>query len=1556
MKRLLRSRADRKKRWSVGRGLLAVRGSLALCVLMTAPLLCQEEARPYFALNSSRTFAPGEKPSITVTTSSVPDLAFRVYKIRDPFKFFAELEDPHMFGGQGQRPAHEKTWIERFHAWKQTWRDKVRWGVRNQFTDNAWKDVHQWHAPKDNRSHGPTTFATAPVLNAQQVVATWQTHFASPEAWHTSTIPVEVTQEGVYLVEATRDDQRAFTIVMVSEIGIISKTTKGHLAGVVAKRSTGEPIPDCDVLLWTTKDAKTRIKTNRDDIFDERVSIPQGNEPQPMVMAKVGASFAASSLPGYSLMNRFDDYSGYAYTDRPVYRPGHQVSFKGIVRTKQGNVNQIPTLKSIPVEVTGPEDKKVYQKALDLDAFGSLAGDLTLPKDAPLGTYQIILHTGESQVGGSFEVEEYKKPEYEVRVTPAKARVLEGDDIPVTIDAQYFFGEPVAGAKVEYVVHRVRYWDWGYYGEPDDDEPQQMQQDYQGDADEQLLDETGTLDADGKLQITIPTQIDEHANDMRYRIEARVTDAGNREITGTGFVLATFGSFRLRISPEKWFVSAGAAAAFNVSAADYDNHPVSTAVTVDLIRYSWRDKNHVVSASTGGQTDAQGNTRVQLTIPKEGGGFEVRVRAHTPEGRQVESSTWIYSGGEDWDFGEGGERRVQLVPDQKHYAPGDTAHILVITGVKHARVLVSVEGAALSQLRMVDAPGPSVTVDVPITTESSPDIFVSASFFFDNEFYNGTKMVKVPPNDRKLSVEIKSSKPQYTPGEGAQLTVDAKDAAGKPVNAEISVGVVDEAIYGIKPDTTPDGIQIFYGTQYNTVQTDSSLSYYFHGEAGKRRMQLAALRPHRSFAALKPDRLVMPKVRKAFPDTTLWLPRLMTDANGHAVANFTFPDSITAWRTTARAITADTKVGGAVLKTIVRKNVILRLVTPRFFTMGDEVTISAIAHNYLTSAKQARMTMDVKGVEILDPGPREVTIDAKGEMKSDWRVRATTPGEATITGAVLTDEESDAMELPIPVNAFGVKLSEAKSGAISNAGAADVAMQFPAQIVPQSRAIDVSFSPSVAGAMFSALDYLTQFPYGCTEQTMSSFLPNVIVTHALQELKVSTDVNQEVLAAKLKAGLERLGEYQHEDGGWGWWKTDESEVFMTAYVVGGLSQAKSAGVAVNDDSVQRGLKWLRAAYDKNPAMTADLKAYVVYAMAQAGALDPKPLEDAWNLHEKLSSDGAALLGLAFETAKNASRADVLAKQLEAAVKTDEVHAWWPSDRDYLMDYWFDTSSETTAMALKLLSHEKPESPLLPKAVQYLMDHRQGYYWYSTKQTAMVIFGLTDYLKQSGELKPSLQATVTVNGKPVLSKAFGPADALSPVAAKVTIAAADLAGGNKIHVESTGTGRLYWSITERYYSTESKHVKEGSTDLNLLRDYYKLTPEKAGDQIVYSLDKVDGPLSVGDVLAVRLTVTGSNWRYLLVEDPIPAGAEFIERDDLYKLKDQPSWWHYYFDRRELHDDRMALFRSFFYHSQEQYFYLLKVVNPGKFRVSPAKVEPMYQPKYLSTTEPREIEFK
>ena len=147
--------------------------------------------------------------------------------------------------------------------------------------------------------------------------------------------------------------------------------------------------------------------------------------------------------------------------------------------------------------------------------------------------------------------------------------------------------------------------------------------------------------------------------------------------------------------------------------------------------------------------------------------------------------------------------------------------------------------------------------------------------------YQGTKYLKVPPVSHQLNVNLATDKPQYRPGDTAQYTVQVTGADGKPApGAELSLGVVDEAIYAIRPDTTQDPLAFFFGHEWNMVHTEDSLNFYFNGEAGKRRMRLAALRDASRLAQLKPDRMVQPKIRKAFPDTAFWAADLVTDAAG----------------------------------------------------------------------------------------------------------------------------------------------------------------------------------------------------------------------------------------------------------------------------------------------------------------------------------------------------------------------------------------------------------------------------------------------------------------------------------------------------------------------------------------------------------------------------------------------------------------------------------------------------------------------------------------------------
>jgi hypothetical protein len=413
---------------------------------------------------------------------------------------------------------------------------------------------------------------------------------------------------------------------------------------------------------------------------------------------------------------------------------------------------------------------------------------------------------------------------------------------------------------------------------------------------------------------------------------------------------------------------------------------------------------------------------------------------------------------------------------------------------------------------------------------------------------------------------------------------------------------------------------------------------------------------------------------------------------------------------------------------------------------------------------------------------------------------------------------------------------------------------------------------------------------------------------------------------------------------------------MTAYVLAGLVQAKSAGYALDYD-LESARKWLREAFDRESRAMPDLRAYVAYALALSGTRDAAVLDAVWQRRNDMTPYGRALLGLALDAAGDARARDIAA-QLEAEARSDAGEAWWPVDNDHLMGFYGDTSPEATAHAVKLLARHRPQSPLLPKAAVWLMRNRNsGYYWTSTKQTAMVIYGLTDFLKLSGELKPNFSISVSVNGRPVLTHRFTEADALAVQSPKLKLPAEQLAAGvNRIHITKSGAGTLYWSVRGEYFSTDENLLRTGSVKLILLREYFRLVAERKAEKIVYRLEPLAGAVHQGDVLAVRLTVSGDEWRYLHIEDPIPAGTEFIEKDDLYELEIRPPWWRYWFSRRELRDDRAAIFQTWFGRGQQQYFYLLKVVNPGRFRVSPARVQPMYQPQFLSTTDSRIVEVQ
>lgn len=1347
------------------------------CLLMVLLVACfylpvmHAERAVSFNLSTNRTFSPDEKPSIHLYTHDVAELEFRVYRVQDPEKFVAGLSDLHGFGNGApwgpKEQIDQRTWLERFHDWKHHLWFLVRRFFRQQFSLETRNFFRAKQASLAHRSRivGVAQFAQIPLLNDRQLVARWRQEVPPTYISDSQDLPIDPLPAGFYLIEVTDGHYKAYTVLMVSRMALITRTSAGSVLAYLVDRHTGAPIAHAQVKLGSGASEQASAETDSDGVAELRATPGREQHDNIWVLATQQGDAAVVTPASYAFSGmQSNRWASFVYTDRPVYRPGHTVHWKAILRERVENHLELPKLSTIHVVVADEQDHSIFDQHMAISKDGTVTGDLTLAANAPLGYYSIRLGDGDDRANGDFRVEEYKKPEYQVRVSAAKPRVLQGESNQVVIDARYFFGEPVANAQVKYrIYHSPHYW-WEESDEDsgvpsmDDSSDAGNDQTEMYDA-EQQSEQTGKLDANGKLTITVPTQFDasnKRHNDQDYTIEAGVTDAAKREITGRGRFLATYGSFRIHVEPVSYAVRAGESGTFRVTAVDYDNKPVQTTVHLQLVYRRW--SNGKAETTNGGTadvtTDATGTG--EATLPAQtAGSAEVKASATTPENRVVRDSTylWVMGNGEASWFG-GLSQNVQIITDKKSYAPGDTAHLSIISQVDNFHALVVASGYSIEFRKVLSSEGRALSFDLPITADSQPNLDVSVVFIQNNQMYEDGKQIKVPPVQQQLQVEIAPESQVFQPQQSAVYDVYTRDYQGKPVSADFSFGVVDEALYSIYPDSSGDILKHLYPDRYVYAPFDSSLQYYFSGQAGNKSPMLAErqLRYRPQLAQVKPDNdVVQPRVRKAFPDTAYWAPSVHTDTQGHTRITLTFPDSLTTWRTTVRAVTPDTKVGASINRIIVRKNIIVRMGTPRFIRKGDELTIPVIVHNYLDQTKQIQLSLEVHGVDIISGTPQQITVPGKSDGSLLWRVKASQAGTATLLAKALSTQESDALEITLPVEPVGVVQKLSQSGAIEEAnGRASAEINFPANTDAAAHSLHVEVSPSITGSIFSALDYLTSYPYGCTEQTMSSFLPNVIVAEMLKKLNLQTHIDQVDLDAKVRAGFDRLADYQHDDGGWGWWKEDDSRVFMTAYVVSGLAEAKHS-YPLSDaqrQMLQKGAAYLQKALSEHPRMIPDLRAYVTYALVGSEAHGiGDSMEKLSSSRNDLSAEGLALTGLAM-LPSNDARIPQITKALEDKAKRTGPLASWPSTYNPLLDVYYDNDAESTAFAMRFLTHSDSKNPLLGQAAQWLVANRNsGYWWDSTEQTAMVIFGLVDYLAASQELNADFDAEVLVNGDP-----------------------------------------------------------------------------------------------------------------------------------------------------------------------------------------------------------------
>lgn len=1524
----------------------------------------EESQESAFTLSSSEVFTTRDSAAFNLTFQRITQLDFRVYKVRDPLKFFAGLRDPHQLGSEERPVPQERSWIERLAEWKARQRREIRSFFRGQVSSD-YRVQRRQSRDRDEIAQrvtlNQTSFAQVPLLNPDQLVTSWRELLPSYRDPEYRRVPLEIKEPGVYLVEAVSGVLRAYTIVIVSDVGVVTKVAPGQLMVFAADRFTGEPKTGCDVQVLADQKPVGGGVTADDGVL--AIPLPEAKADAVVTVARCGDQVAATDPGGWFASEPQRQLVGYVYTDKPIYRPGHIVHLKAVLRWRERDALIPFDRQSAEIAVSDINNKVVFRQAATPDEFGAVKASFPVAATAALGFYSIRVASGEQQANGGFEVQEYRRPEFEVIVTPASRFVVQANEAVATVQARYYFGQPVANAKVRYVVNQQAYYSplrWSDSG--GDDEGSQY---WFGD--EQRVQGELRLDPQGRGEIRVPLAVDDNGRDYSARIEAQVTDASSREVSGSTVVHATYGPFMISAQVNGYIFRPSQTVQVNVRAVDYTGNPqaaVPVTLVLEHITYPsgyYAEPTATEVAQATATTGADGATAATLTIPTAPGSYRIRTLAPAGE-REVSAQSWLWVAGPlEAREAEDGERYLELIADKRSYAPGDTARLVVRGEPVSGPMLVTKEGQHVTWHQVL-RPAAGDAIEVPVEAGDVGDIYVHIAFLRDGRLYRAERRLTIPATERTLRITLKADRPTAKPQEPGVFTVNVVDAAGAPVSAQVSLGVIDEAVYAVRADDTPDPVRFFYRREYSRVGTVFSRDYYFTGFSGSQRLQLASRR-RRPFtlADFKGDKEVQPQVRKEFPDAIYWIGDLVTDGDGQAKVSIKYPDALTTWRLTARAVTKDTKAGASIARTTTTKDLIVRIVTPRFLTEGDQVVLPTIVHNYLPNAKDTNVTFAVTGLEPAGgtPTPTSGTIASSGERRDDWRFRAVAAGAATVTATARTDADTDAVELPIPVLPYGLRRESGASGSLVNAGEHVQEVTIPSTANPASRMVSVSLAPSMAGSLLGALDYLTSFPYGCTEQTLSSFLPNVMVTRTLTDLKIAPTERLNLIDRQVAAGLRRLADYQHDDGGWGWWKTDENHPFMTAYALYGLIEAKQAGYQVEDHRIENGARALTEMYAEYPNAEPDLKAYMAYILRRASpdgdGLGNYRHADAlnllWDARSRMSAYGRALLLLTLDEIKD-GRGNELAQTLVGEAQTKGDISWWVSERDPLLFDVVDTSVEATATALKALARRDPSNALLDRGVRWLMLNRSGGYWYNTKQTAMALYGLLEVLRGRNETPQNFSVDVHINGTVVGTQTFTPASLTAPDPITFSVPARE--GTNAVRLVNKGGGTLYWSAQATYYDTQGAGARSGGRQLAITRKYARVVPVRQKERIVYQEQPFDGRMSPGDVLSVRITVAGSaDWRYLVIEDPLPAGVEAVQDTTAYPMEREDRWRWWWGSQTEYRDTKTVFFQERFDDGRVEFVYLVKAISSGEFRAVPAQVAPMYVPNVGASSEPQTV---
>lgn len=1337
-------------------------------------------------------------------------------------------------------------------------------------------------------------------------------------------LEIPVSGPGTWLVVLEGGRLRATGLLVVSDITLITKDTPRRTLAFVQDATTGRPASGVRVLV------RERGRTIREAVT--------GDDGTAVVEFEHAREVSVLAIRGDSVAHDRIEWDGWARgtstrvhvaTDRTVYRPGDEVGFRAVLRVGGGEIHVTPDGEPVRFTVTDAAGNHLLDWSGVLTEYGTAAARFALPADIHPGTYEIVTHFRDARWRHAFRVEAYRKPALFLDATPVRGDSVRGEEIALDVAATHAFGRPAADLAVRVRVTAITEKKFSL-----------------------LLDRTFRTDPEGRARVVVPT-LPGPDLELHVRLEAR--DAVGRQCRTLSVVTVPATAYHVALEAPRRRCFPGDEIRVGLLALDVRGEPVAAAGRIEVSRDGCSVSSFPIAAGRDGRAGI-------VFRPVEIGEYRFRFRGRDRAGHEVTAVAVVEA------VAARGERLVVLA-DRPRYVVGDSARVEVTSPAPGLYALLSFEGEDLYGHRVVRLDATRSQLDVGIDPAFVPDVRVRLALAHGGRLHQGEDRIQVR---ERVLLEIEPERTDYRPGSRCRVRLRATDARGTPVSAEVAVAVVDEALFRLHPDQTPDlAVTFTPEARRDLVETASSLDFTHAGEGEEICADLLAERARRARgeqgtgvlleerslaekigprrdraeppppdeggayrgpgdsvpAGLRGRRTgrgkgdgAIPGVRRAFEDTAFFRADVLTGSDGTAVVEFTLPDDLTTWRITARAATHGNAFGEDRTRFTTSLPLSVRAGLPRFLREGDAVLAAAAVSNGTAEPLLGGVILRSRSGTVEDSAEVGFQLAPGLEQRVDWPLEADAPGVRELSAHVRSSSvPGDDAIWPLRTLRRGVPFRTGFAGVSGEAGGH--VLTLPADRIPGADRLTLHVAPSVLHAALDGVAALRAFPHGCTEQTANRVLPVLALAEAIRRHGLEDATALPALLAASRAAVIRLTYLRNTGGLWGWWEDDPSDPEMTAYALLALARARTAGIDLPQDLLEKARVELGPLIERTT--DPDPRAFLLLAQARACGPDLAAHAAAFADRGRLSPRGLAHLALAHETLQRRGPARILLEELEEHVRTG-------------------TRMDTETLGWVLAATAGPEgssSPLARELALSLVARRAGRGFGTTRATGAAVLGLA---RMASTLSSSVETTrvrVTVGGETALDEEIRLVDGTDDRVAGATLQVpADRlrAGRNDVRVTIDGPAGVFYSVA----LTGLTHTAPADAEGLALERTHALLPSAGDAPSGTTLVRKNGvareprleTLRVGE--AVRVTLRLANLtgvRFLALEEPLPAGFEPIPdltRGPIAAL--------------ERFDDRLVFFLTDT-GASATITYVMRSEMPGTVHVPPAMAYVMYQPR-------------